>query len=118
MHRIARVLGVQSAGGSDSRRCRGRGPQVAARGTLRERSSSTPRGSRPRTWRAAIVRVVSLEDDASAELRELEHAHQLRVPRVVDGPQGPVVHVDGVEVLNFASNDYLGLAGDPRLARA
>jgi 8-amino-7-oxononanoate synthase len=40
------------------------------------------------------------------------------VPRVVDGAQGPVVVVDGIEVVSLASNDYLGLAGDPRLARA
>jgi 8-amino-7-oxononanoate synthase len=65
-----------------------------------------------------IVAAVSLEDDAIAELRALEAAHRLRVPRVVDGAQGPVVVIDGHEVVNFASNDYLGLAGDPRLVRA
>jgi 8-amino-7-oxononanoate synthase len=61
---------------------------------------------------------VSLSDDAVVELRALAAAHRLRVPRVVDGAQGPIVVVDGREVINFASNDYLGLAGDPRLARA
>jgi 8-amino-7-oxononanoate synthase len=65
-----------------------------------------------------IVAAVSLEDDAIDELRALGAAHRLRVPRVVDGAQGPVVVIDGREVINFASNDYLGLAGDPRLARA
>jgi 8-amino-7-oxononanoate synthase len=66
----------------------------------------------------AIVAAVSLEDDARSELAELEAAHRLRVPRVVDGAQGPVVRIDGRVVLNFASNDYLGLAGDLRLIRA
>jgi 8-amino-7-oxononanoate synthase len=61
---------------------------------------------------------VSLEDDVLGELRELAAAHRLRVPRVVDGAQGPVTVIDGRRVVNFASNDYLGLAGDPRLARA
>jgi 8-amino-7-oxononanoate synthase len=61
---------------------------------------------------------VSLEDDALDELRELEAAHLLRVPRVRDGALGAVVRLDGRDVLNFASNDYLGLAGDPRLIRA
>jgi 8-amino-7-oxononanoate synthase len=61
---------------------------------------------------------VSLNDEALAELRELETAHRLRVPRVVDGAQGPLAIIDGRQVINFASNDYLGLAGDPRLARA
>jgi glycine C-acetyltransferase/8-amino-7-oxononanoate synthase len=61
---------------------------------------------------------VSLEDDALDELRELEAVHRLRVPRVRDGAPGAVVRLDGRDVLNFASNDYLGLAGDPRLIRA
>ncbi|MGN6108516.1 MAG: aminotransferase class I/II-fold pyridoxal phosphate-dependent enzyme [Kofleriaceae bacterium] len=61
---------------------------------------------------------MSLDDDVRAELAALEAANRLRVPRVVDGAQGPVAVVDGVEVLNFSSNDYLGLAGDPRLAEA
>jgi 8-amino-7-oxononanoate synthase len=61
---------------------------------------------------------VSLDDDVRAELRELEARHRLRVPRVVDGMHGPRVTLDGVEVINAASNDYLSLAGDRRLARA
>jgi len=61
---------------------------------------------------------VSLDDDAQSELRELADAHRRRIPRVVDGAQGSVIQLDGREVINFASNDYLGLAGDPRLARA
>jgi 8-amino-7-oxononanoate synthase len=65
-----------------------------------------------------IVAAVSLEDDAAAELAELAAVHRLRVPRVLDGAQGPRVQIDGRGVLNFASNDYLGLAGDPRLIRA
>jgi len=69
------------------------------------------RGAR---YRAAV----SLDDDAREELAALAAAHRLRVPRVVDGAQGPLAIVDGREVLNFASNDYLGLARDPRLARA
>lgn len=61
---------------------------------------------------------MSLDDDVRAELGALETAHRLRVPRVVDGPQGPTVILDGVEVVNLSSNDYLSLAGDRRLARA
>jgi len=61
---------------------------------------------------------VSLDDDARAELRELDAMHRRRVPRVVDGAQGPVVTVDGLDVTSFASNDYLGLAGDARLRAA
>ena len=61
---------------------------------------------------------MSLDDDVRDELRTLEAAHRLRVPRVVDGLQGPHTIVDGTLVLNLASNDYLSLAGDRRIARA
>jgi 8-amino-7-oxononanoate synthase len=65
-----------------------------------------------------IVAAVSLDDDVRGELEELGAAHRLRVPRILDGMQGPIAVVDGREVINFASNDYLGLAGDPRVMRA
>jgi len=35
--------------------------------------------------------------------------------RVLDDEQGPVCHYDGREVINLASNNYLGLCDDPRL---
>ncbi len=61
---------------------------------------------------------MSLDDDALAELAALGAAHRLRSQRVIDGPQGPTVFVEGREVICLASNDYLSLAGDPRLAAA
>jgi 8-amino-7-oxononanoate synthase len=61
---------------------------------------------------------VSLDDDVRDELGELEARHRLRLPRIVDGAHGPRLIVDGVDVINAASNDYLSLAGDRRLARA
>src|SRR5258708_25586719 len=51
-------------------------------------------------------------------MRELEASGRLRVPRVVDRVDGAFIVVAGRRVLNASSNDYLGLAGDPRLARA
>lgn len=58
-------------------------------------------------------------DDAVAQsLADLQALHLLRAPRVLSGPHGPQVTVDGHRVLDFCSNDYLGLAGDPRIALA
>jgi 8-amino-7-oxononanoate synthase len=61
---------------------------------------------------------VSLDEEAQRELDDLSRAHRLRTARVVQGGQGAMVTLDGREVLSFASNDYLGLARDPRLVRA
>jgi len=61
---------------------------------------------------------MSLDDDVRGELAALEGAHRLRTQRIVDGPQGPTVLLDGTLVVNLSSNDYLSLSGDRRLARA
>jgi len=50
------------------------------------------------------------------ERRRAEHLYRRR--RVVEGPQQPTLRVDGREVVAFCSNDYLGLANDPRVAKA
>lgn len=44
-------------------------------------------------------------------------AHWYRSLKTMSRP-GPTVWLQGKLVSNFASNDYLGLAGDPRLAEA
>jgi glycine C-acetyltransferase len=38
--------------------------------------------------------------------------------RTLEGPQGPWVAINGEPMLNFCSNNYLGLAADPRLKEA
>ncbi len=38
--------------------------------------------------------------------------------RTIESPQGAWLQVDGRKVLNFCSNNYLGLASDPRLREA
>lgn len=42
----------------------------------------------------------------------------LRERRTLDSPQGPVVVEGGRRLANFAANDYLGLADDPRIKAA
>ncbi|MEO1590933.1 MAG: 8-amino-7-oxononanoate synthase [Cyanobacteria bacterium J06632_22] len=51
-------------------------------------------------------------------LATLHRAHWYRQVKTIDTAGGPVVEVDGQRCLNFASNDYLGLASDARLAEA
>jgi glycine C-acetyltransferase len=54
----------------------------------------------------------------AAELDEMRGAGFLKGERILQGPQGAEVRVDGRAVLNFCANNYLGLAGDPALVRA
>jgi 8-amino-7-oxononanoate synthase len=56
--------------------------------------------------------------DFAAALAALDAAHLRRRRRVVSGPQGAEMTVDGEHVLAFASNDYLGLANHPAIAEA
>ena len=52
------------------------------------------------------------------ELAALERQGLKRCLRNVTGAQGRKIILDGKEVLNFCSNNYLGLADDPRLRLA
>ena len=52
------------------------------------------------------------------ELQALKSASLYRLLRSVAGDQGPTVMIDGRELLNFSSNNYLGLANHPALAKA
>jgi 8-amino-7-oxononanoate synthase len=56
--------------------------------------------------------------DLTERLAELESSGLRRRLRVVEGPQGPKVVLDGRPVLLLCSNNYLGLADHPRLRRA
>ena len=56
--------------------------------------------------------------DLAAELAALDARGLTRRRRVLESPQSARVVVDGREVLAFCSNDYLGLAADPRLIAA
>jgi 8-amino-7-oxononanoate synthase len=51
-------------------------------------------------------------------LEAIHRAHWYRSVRTITSQSGPVVELDGKSMLNFASNDYLGLASDDRLKQA
>ncbi|MEK6806547.1 MAG: 8-amino-7-oxononanoate synthase [Pseudomonadota bacterium] len=59
-----------------------------------------------------------LEQRLAPELERLKAGNLYRVRRVVEGAHGAQITVNGKACINFCSNDYLGLASDPRIATA
>ena len=56
--------------------------------------------------------------DFASTLNQYQAQGLYRQRMTVDGPQTVLLQVDGRELINFCSNDYLGLASHPRLAKA
>lgn len=56
--------------------------------------------------------------EVEARLSELQRLGLRRATRLVSGPQGPRVLLDGKPVLLLCSNNYLGLADHPRVRAA
>ncbi len=56
--------------------------------------------------------------DVAARLQALRESGLHRRLRLIEGPQGPRVTLDGREVLLLCSNNYLGLADDRRVREA
>jgi len=61
---------------------------------------------------------MELVERLSESLAALDRENLRRRRRVLDSPQGTRARIDGRDVLNFSSNDYLGLANDRRLIDA
>ncbi|HSP80489.1 MAG TPA: 8-amino-7-oxononanoate synthase, partial [Myxococcaceae bacterium] len=55
---------------------------------------------------------------ASEDLAELASRGLRRFLEPLESPQGPVVRIGGETLVNFASNDYLGLASSPTVRAA
>jgi 8-amino-7-oxononanoate synthase len=71
-------------------------------------------GARPRPHDGGGRALIELE----ARLDELRSLGLHRRTRLVSGPQGPHVLLDGKPVLLLCSNNYLGLADHPRVRQA
>jgi 8-amino-7-oxononanoate synthase len=56
--------------------------------------------------------------EIQARLNELQELGLYRRTRLVSGPQGPNIVLDGTRVLLLCSNNYLGLADSPRVQEA
>jgi glycine C-acetyltransferase len=57
-------------------------------------------------------------DFLKERVAELEHEGLAIRPRVLEGPTGARARFDGRDVINLASNNYLGLANHPRMNAA
>ncbi len=56
-----------------------------------------------------------MQDYLQNLLQQRQQAHLYRTRLVHDSPQTPVLTINGQQILNFCSNDYLGLANHPQL---
>jgi len=62
--------------------------------------------------------VISFDAELQQRLAGIRGQGLLRELRRVDSPPGTRIRIGGQMLLNFSSNDYLGLANDPRLRHA
>jgi 8-amino-7-oxononanoate synthase len=60
----------------------------------------------------------TFDEDLAARLIDLREQGLFRELRRVDSPQSTRIQINGQSLLNFSSNDYLGLAGEPSLKAA
>lgn len=102
---------------------RGEAPSYPTPMSVRSPSPTGPTGptdlpsarrsiARPSTARPGI------DEALGSELREISQRGLHRFLREVSTAQSPSITMDGREVLLFCSNNYLGLADDPRLIAA
>ena len=65
-----------------------------------------------------MTNTARLDAQLQPELDALKEKSLYRLRRIMEGPQGPEITLEGRRYLNFSSNDYLGLAAHPALAEA
>lgn len=60
----------------------------------------------------------SIKERFADRLRDREQQHLYRRRPLVFSPQQPEMQINGLDCINFSSNDYLGLANDPAIKQA
>lgn len=58
------------------------------------------------------------QDWLGDQLQGLKDQHLYKVPKILETPAGGRVRMDGREVVNLSSNNYLGLANHPKVRQA
>lgn len=59
-----------------------------------------------------------LKERLAVELDEIRKADLFKKERIIESPQGAVIHVDGKDVINLCANNYLGLSSHPKVLEA
>lgn len=59
-----------------------------------------------------------LKERLAIELEEIKKADLFKRERIIQSPQGAIIHVDGKDVINLCANNYLGLSSHPKVLEA
>lgn len=54
----------------------------------------------------------------SSELDEIRKNGLFKTERIIESPQGPIIRVNGKQVINLCANNYLGLSSHPKIIEA
>jgi glycine C-acetyltransferase len=60
----------------------------------------------------------TIKDQLAAELQEIQEAGLYKRERIITSPQAAMISANGMEVLNFCANNYLGLSSHPEVVQA
>lgn len=60
----------------------------------------------------------NLQGWLGSQIQDLKDQHLYKIPKILESPAGGRVHMNGKEVVNLSSNNYLGLANHPKVKEA
>lgn len=62
--------------------------------------------------------IKSIQTQIRKELDQISQNNLQKNESIIESPQGPLITIRGRQVINFAANNYLGFANDPRVIAA